>query len=810
MALLSYGGDYLVYSDANIFFGSLFRRNLHTDETEEITLPISLDISMYTDFSLSPNGSFASLVTRQSLDPVDINISDDVYCINLDEKTVSLVSLGNNGRAAGASARAWIGDTGNVIFGSLAGNLVVPDHWSGDMFLWNRSDRKITRLSNYQGNQIANVELTAVSPSLHWLLFETSDPALPHRLGEIEAYAMEVPSGRLIEFGPAVNVSTGYFTTPRRSAFLSDDGPLLAAVRVESSSTSQLGSAPQLTIANLESSDEYRIPQPVTTFSYDAIQHPKLSKDGDLVLFESNLAYTSDVGEGEVPYVYRRSTNTMEPISEGPSFTVGGSQSAMACSGDLTKIAFVASANNLTLDGFGRVSQLFISDQVLGEVRHFSVGLHGESANGKCLYPLMSANGEYVAYETYSSNLVTNEQHHGVCVVQKTDQTALFSISNADTEYRAIPISISDNGRYIVLETYIGPEWVDNTMRLRVVDLQTNKSFPIPTSDYFRQYPSNAALPVVSPDGRQIAYIKYRDGKSYSKYNYFLEILDTDTMRSKSITVLDSKNRNISGTAGKMLYSGNSKFLYLTGINVRLDVTSGKVVYGLPNVLDANMDGTKLLITEPSWSNIRLLNTVTGSERPLSFSQSYREMPEDDPPVRISRYGDAVAICDVFETHPELTSNIVVNTWPNINSGSISFTPRAADYYGPEPMEGSVYTSVYSTPDTEFYTPTRAYPGQPVKLALEGYKNYTVVIAFDGFLKRKVDGRFDDDLDLGELDFIAGDVDGNGKINWWDMYYMQDRIGDGSFDTRYDLDCDGAVTVFDLLICSQNQGRTYD
>lgn len=72
-------------------------------------------------------------------------------------------------------------------------------------------------------------------------------------------------------------------------------------------------------------------------------------------------------------------------------------------------------------------------------------------------------------------------------------------------------------------------------------------------------------------------------------------------------------------------------------------------------------------------------------------------------------------------------------------------------------------------------------------------------------------GTYTDQITLDFVERIAGDIDGNGQVNVFDIMVLADSWNttgeDANFDAKCDLDSDGAVNIFDVFIVAENWNR---
>lgn len=143
-------------------------------------------------------------------------------------------------------------------------------------------------------------------------------------------------------------------------------------------------------------------------------------------------------------------------------------------------------------------------------------GRHGKPANDKCAEPSISANGRYVAFASKATNLVhgDNRKVEDVFVRDlKTNRTILVSRASgkhgAPGQGDSSRPAISANGRYVAFQSYannLGPK--DNAAALDVFvkDLKTGRVYLASAAPDGTPGNLDSASPGISPDGKFVVF----------------------------------------------------------------------------------------------------------------------------------------------------------------------------------------------------------------------------------------------------------------------------------------------------------------
>ena len=167
----------------------------------------------------------------------------------------------------------------------------------------------------------------------------------------------------------------------------------------------------------------------ITLVSADASGHqgagdatdPSISDDGRYVTFLSNapdLLPGDDSGQTDV-YVKDLTTGTLTRVSVGTGGAApDGASTEAQISGDGSTIVFASSADNLVDGDTNGVADIFVANRTTGAITRVSKAGDGTPGNSVSENPSISDDGRYVAFASYSNNLVDGDtnQHEDVFV----------------------------------------------------------------------------------------------------------------------------------------------------------------------------------------------------------------------------------------------------------------------------------------------------------------------------------------------------------------------------------------------------------
>ncbi len=144
--------------------------------------------------------------------------------------------------------------------------------------------------------------------------------------------------------------------------------------------------------------------------------------------------------------------------SSGAQGNDGSELGAQGLSADGRFLAFDSYASNLVVGDANGMEDIFLKDLQTGAVQRVSTGVGGQEANGESYSSSVSANGRYVVFESDASNLVAGDTNGTTDIFAKDLQTgAVQRVSSAADGAQADGSSgefnISSDSRYVVFSS---------------------------------------------------------------------------------------------------------------------------------------------------------------------------------------------------------------------------------------------------------------------------------------------------------------------------------------------------------------------
>jgi Tol biopolymer transport system component len=249
----------------------------------------------------------------------------------------------------------------------------------------------------------------------------------------------------------------------------------------------------------------------------DDSSRPSISADGRYVAF---VSYASNLVSGDTNYtsdifVYDTVANTTRIVSVATDGTQGDRDSLTpSISADGRYVAFGSYASTLVSGDTNNVNDTFVYDTVVNTTRIVSVATDGTQGNKDSGTPSISADGRYVAFVSDASNLVSGDTNNTSDIfVYDTvaNTTRIVSVATDGTQGNddSSRPSISADGRYVAFNSYASnlvSGDTNNTFDIFVYDTVANTTRIVSVDDNGTQGNDGSSRPSISADGRYVAF----------------------------------------------------------------------------------------------------------------------------------------------------------------------------------------------------------------------------------------------------------------------------------------------------------------
>ena len=233
-------------------------------------------------------------------------------------------------------------------------------------------------------------------------------------------------------------------------------------------------------------------------------------------------------------------------------------------------VAFTSIASNIVPGDTNNNRDVFVRDLSTNTTTRVSVGSAANQANSLSLFPSISADGRFVAFDSYANNLVpgdTNAKSDIFVRDLSTNTTTRVSVGSAGNQGNDASSggSISADGRFVAfssLASNLVPGDTNDSEDIFVRDLSTNTTTRVSVSGAGNQgndYSSDASI---SADGRFVTFSSEASnlvpGDTNNKEDIFVRDLSTNTTTRVSV---DSAGNQANGLSYIPSISADGRFV---------------------------------------------------------------------------------------------------------------------------------------------------------------------------------------------------------------------------------------------------------
>jgi hypothetical protein len=315
-------------------------------------------------------------------------------------------------------------------------------------------------------------------------------------------------------------------------------------------------------------------------------------------------------------------------------------------------VAFVSEATNLVPDDTNNAEDIFVYDRQTGEISRVSVSSAGQQADVYSEYPSISADGRFVAFNSYATNLVPDDTNgkgdlfvHG----RQTGQTTRVNVSSTGQQVYADngDYSISADGRFVAFSSWatdLVPDDTNFADDVFVHDRQTGETTRVNLSSTGQQadaeYHNDSYAPSISADGRFVTFSSAATNLVPNDTNLAYDIFVRDRQTGETTRV------NLSSTGQQ----ANNQSLFYTSISA-----DGRFVTFSSSATNLVPDDTNDKV------DVFVHDRQTGQTTRVNVSSIGQQADADSYDYSIGDYGRFVAISadGYFVTFSSYATNLV-------------------------------------------------------------------------------------------------------------------------------------------------------
>lgn len=245
---------------------------------------------------------------------------------------------------------------------------------------------------------------------------------------------------------------------------------------------------------------------------------PSISSDGRYVAFSSDATdlVAGDTNGSRDIFLHDRQTHTTTRVSVDPSGAESDNASDFpSISSDGRYVAFQSDATNLVANDTNASTDIFVRDTQTNTTVRVSVNDSGAEGASNSFSPSISANGRYIAFHSFASNLATGDTNGFMDIFVRdtlTNTTARVSVDShgAEGDNDSVSPSISSDGRYVAFQSDAANLVSGDTNGSRDVfvhDTQTHTTSRASVDSAGAQADNISYSPSISSDGRYVAFV---------------------------------------------------------------------------------------------------------------------------------------------------------------------------------------------------------------------------------------------------------------------------------------------------------------
>jgi Tol biopolymer transport system component len=278
------------------------------------------------------------------------------------------------------------------------------------------------------------------------------------------------------------------------------------------------------------------------TEANDGSFFPSISADGRFVAFfsdASNLVVGDTNGQLDVFVRDRRRDKTRRVSVSSAGAEANGGSTEPSISADGRFVAFPSDASNLVVGDTNGQLDVFVRDRRRDKTTRVSVTSAGAEANDGSFNPSISADGRFVAFPSYASNLVegdTNQTGDTFVRDRRRDKTTRVSVSSAGAEANGGSASISADGRFVAFPSdasnVVGGD-TNDTVDVFVRDRRRDKTTRVSVSSAGAESNGFSFGPSISADGRFVAFVSGASNLGEVETNAWADVFVRGPLRSR-------------------------------------------------------------------------------------------------------------------------------------------------------------------------------------------------------------------------------------------------------------------------------------
>ncbi|HMP47793.1 MAG TPA: flagellin [Oligoflexia bacterium] len=242
-----------------------------------------------------------------------------------------------------------------------------------------------------------------------------------------------------------------------------------------------------------------------------------ISADGRFVAFSSgssNLVAGDSNGQSDA-FIKDMLTGETRRVSTDSSGNQANGQSIVtAISADGRFVTFSSTATNLVAGYTNGAQDVFIKDMQTGETKRVSTDSSGNQSNGQSFVSYVSADGRFVTFSSTATNLVAGDTNGSIDVFIKdiqTGETRRVSTDSSGNQANSTSLvtGISADGRFVAFNSFATNLVAGDTNGAQdgfIKDMLTGEVRRVTTDSSGTQANAQSSIGAISADGRYVVF----------------------------------------------------------------------------------------------------------------------------------------------------------------------------------------------------------------------------------------------------------------------------------------------------------------
>jgi Tol biopolymer transport system component len=229
-------------------------------------------------------------------------------------------------------------------------------------------------------------------------------------------------------------------------------------------------------------------------------------------------------------------------------------------------VVFSSSATDLVANDTNGQRDVFVRDMVTGRTTLASVGPGGVQGNGESRQASISADGRFVAFDSFASGLVPGDSNDSPDVFRRdlrTGRTTLVSVGlDGPADLGAVFPDISADGHHVAFEsssTNLVPGDTNTTQDIFVRNLRAGRTERVSLTSAGLQSDLPSLEPAISGNGRIVAFTAIGGGPAA------IQVRDRDKSTTRTVSDgIPADPRSFTVEAGLADVSSDGRFVVFT------------------------------------------------------------------------------------------------------------------------------------------------------------------------------------------------------------------------------------------------------